>query len=204
MTTSNSKGTRTLTSTLHATRRALLGLLALALLGALLAACGSSSSSSSSSTSSGGGGTSRTALTACLRKHGVTLPSGNGAPAAGGAPSGGGAPPAGGSGTGTAPSNGGTPPAGFSGAGGSKLQAAMKACGAKLPSGRQSATFSRQGIQKYVTCVRKHGYDLPNPNYSGHGSVFPASIRSNSKFKTASRPCQSLLRPAGGSAPPGA
>jgi hypothetical protein len=80
----------------------------------------------------------------------------------------------------------------------------MKACGAKLPSGRQSATFSRQGIQKYVTCVRKHGYDLPNPNYSGHGSVFPASIRSNSKFQAASRPCQSLLRPAGGSAPPGA
>jgi hypothetical protein len=177
------------------------------LLGALLAACGSSSSSSSSassSTSGGGGQTSRTALTACLRKHGVTLPSGNGAPPAGGAPSGGGAPPAGAPGTGTAPSGGGTPPAGFSGAGGSKLQAAMKACGAKLPSGRQSATFSRQGIQKYVTCVRKHGYDLPNPNYSGHGSVFPASIRSNSKFQAASRPCQSLLRPAGGSAPPGA
>jgi hypothetical protein len=44
--------------------------------------------------------------------------------------------------------------------------------------------------------VRQHGYSLPNPNFSGHGPVFPASIRSNPKFESASRPCQRLLFPA--------
>jgi len=155
--------------------------------GTTLAACGSSSSTSkTSSTAAGGGGARRTALAACLRKHGVTVP-------AGGGPSGGGAP------------TGGPPGAGGSGGPGGKFRAAFKACGASLPAGAASAGFSRQGIMKYVTCVRQHGYALPSPNFSGRGSVFPASVRSNTKFKAANRTCQSLLRPSGSpSAPPGA
>ena len=178
------------------TRRALLALAALAT-SALIGACGSSSSSSTSSSTaaasaSSASGTNRAALMACLRKHGITLPAGAGAPG-GGAP-GGGAPPSGGSG---APA-GGSPPSGLpGGANGAKLQAAFKACGANFPARRSGAALPGQTIQKYVTCVRQHGYKLPNPNFSGNGPVFPASIRSNAKFQAASRACQNLLAPAG-------
>jgi hypothetical protein len=169
-------------------------------LAALVSACGSTAGSktSSSASASANAGANRAALVACLRKHGVNLPAG-GAASAGGAP-GAGTPPTGSGAAPPAGGAGGTPPSGFpgGGAGGSKLQAAFKACGAKFPSRAQGAgNFSNQTIQRYVTCVRQHGYHLPNPNFSGKGSVFPASVRSNSKFKTASRACQSLLRPTG-------
>ena len=172
---------------------------------ALLTACGSSagSKSSSSASASATGTGNRAALVACLRKHGVNLPAGGGA-SSGGAP-GAGTPPTGNGGAPPAGGAGGAPPSGFpgGGAGGSKFQAAFKACGAKFPSrGPGAGNFSRQNIQRYVTCVRQHGYHLPNPNFSGKGSVFPASVRSNSKFQSASRACQSLLRPAGGPNPP--
>jgi hypothetical protein len=176
----------------------LLALAALATSG-LIAACGSSSSNSSNQTTSStsaasagsGSGSNRTALTACLRKHGITLPAGAGAPGGGPPPS---APPSGGSG---APA-GGSPPSGFpGGANGAKLQAAFKACGANFPARRNGAALPRKTIQKYVTCVRQHGYQLPNPNFSGNGPVFPANIRSNTKFQAASRACQNLLSPTG-------
>jgi hypothetical protein len=44
--------------------------------------------------------------------------------------------------------------------------------------------------------VNSHGYKLPQPNFSGNGPVFPASIRSNRKFQAASQQCQTLLAPA--------
>jgi hypothetical protein len=176
------------------------GLLPLALLAlcALLSACGSNSSSKTSSSASASAktGGNRAALVACLRKHGVNLPASGGAPGGGAPGAGGGTPPG---------ASGGAPPSGFPGgsAGGSKFRAAFKACGANFPAGRPgSGGFSRQNIQKYVTCVRQHGYQLPNPNFSGSGSVFPANVRSNAKFQAASRACQSLLRPAGAANPP--
>jgi hypothetical protein len=43
--------------------------------------------------------------------------------------------------------------------------------------------------------VRQHGYNLPSPNLSGKGAVFPSTIRSNPAFQAASRACQSLLFP---------
>ena len=170
--------------------------LAVLLTGCVVAACGSSSSSSSTSTSSASAsstavassGTStsrsarRAALVACLKSHGVTLPS---RPVR---------PPSGGAGAGT-PGGGGA----FFFRGGApnpKLQAALKACGAKFSGrGRFRGAISHQNIEKYVACVRAHGYNMPNPNFSGHGSVFPANIRSNPKFQAASRACQSLLFP---------
>jgi hypothetical protein len=160
--------------------------------GAILAACGSSSSTSkTSSTAAGGGGARRTALVTCLRKHGVTLPAGGRAP---GAPASGGG----------APRGPGAPGAGGPGGPGGKFGSAFKACGASFPRGGVGG-FSRTAITKYVTCVRQHGYALPKPNFSGRGSVFPASVRSNSKFQSANRACQSLLRPSGSpGAPPGA
>jgi hypothetical protein len=105
----------------------------------LIAACGSSSSKSSP-TSPGASGIVRpaglkitTSEQTCLRKHGVTLPSG------GHGHFGGGKPPTG-SGAGTPPTGaGGTHarhrfPKGAAGAGGFATQeAALKACGVSLP-----------------------------------------------------------------------
>jgi hypothetical protein len=213
-------------------------MLAALVVGCLVAACGSASSSSTTSgtttaasaAASGAGGagggassSQRTALAACLKQHGVTLPARpagtpGGAPggAAGGAP--GGAPPSGGTGpgttgtgtTGTGTTGTGTtgtsttPRRGFFGSGGfannPKLRAAFQACGAKFGFGARGRGFrgrlSHTAITKYVTCVRQHGYNLPNPNFSGKGPVFPANIQNNAKFQAASKACQSLLVPA--------
>ncbi|HTX12233.1 MAG TPA: hypothetical protein VME22_26690 [Solirubrobacteraceae bacterium] len=199
-----------------APRGALFTIVALAL-GLVIAACGSASSSSSTtgsasaaasgsstttSASSGASGLSarRTQLVACLKQHGVTLPS---RPA--------GAPPAGGTGTGTTGTGG--PPSGggfFGGGGGAgrfannpKMQAAFKACGANFGfrRGNFAGRISHTTITKYVACVNQHGYKLPAPNFSGKGPIFPSNIRTNPKFVAASKACQSILvppRPSGG------
>jgi hypothetical protein len=181
-------------------------------LGGLVAACGSASSSSTSGSAatsgtttsaaaSGAGGglranpARRAALVACLKQHGVTLPA-RPPGSAGGAGGPGG--PSGGTGTAR-----GTPGRGLFGGGGAfandpKLRAALQACGAQLGfrgRGAFRARLSRAAITKYVACVRQHGYNLPNPNFSGKGPVFPANIRSNPKFQAASQACQSLLVP---------
>jgi hypothetical protein len=210
------KGIRRLRLIVKAPREALFMFAALAL-GCLLAACGSASSSSTSANAGGAGTTTTTAsaagggaanssqrakLAACLKQHGVTLPA---RPA--GAP-GGGAPPGGtgmgttGTGTGTT-GTGTPPPGGFFGGGGGfaanpKLRAAFQACGGFRggAGGAFRGRLSRTNITKYVTCVRQHGYNLPNPNFSGKGPIFPANIRINAKFQAASRACQSLLVPA--------
>ncbi|HTU86560.1 MAG TPA: hypothetical protein VMF57_13350 [Solirubrobacteraceae bacterium] len=124
-----------------------------------------------------------------------------------GAPSGGG-----GTGTGTGTTGTGGPPrgGGFFGGGrgfanNPKLQAAFKACGANFNfrgrGGNFAGRISHTTITKYVDCVRQHGYNLPNPNFSGKGSIFPSNIRTNPKFVSASKACQSILvppRPGGG------
>lgn len=173
---------------------------------AFLSACGSSSSSSSSSTAAAAGtGTARrTALAACLKQHGVTLPNFRpgarrgtppyGAAGAGAPPTGGGAPPAG---AGGPPAGGGFFGGGAGGARSTKFRAALKACGASFPA-RRRAAFSKTTLTKFVACVRAHGYQLPMPNTSGTGPVFPARIRTNAKFVKASRACASLLTPSGG------
>ncbi len=183
-----------------------------------LAACGSSSSSSSSGASatatssavasagSAGFAAARAKLVTCLKQHGVTLPARpggfrgrhyrpNSAAASG-------SPPA-----------GGFPRGGFFGgrfSANPKLRAAFKACAADLPRrGPAFAGAARQAaITKFVICVRQHGYNLPKPNFSGKGSVFPAKIQSDPKFRSASRTCARLLIPRGarpgGPATPGA
>ncbi len=168
-----------------------------------LAACGSSSNSNTSTdtgtattTASNGAGPAgfaarRAALAACLKKHGVTLPT----------------PPAGSPGSpgaGTPPRQFGPPGAGprrrgfFHGfSQNPKFRVAFKACAPNF--GRGGFGFHRPSavaIQKYVACVRQHGYNLPEPNLSGNGPVFPPGIRSSAKFQAASRTCQRLLVPA--------
>ena len=206
-----------------APRGALFTVVVLAL-GGLIAGCGSASSTSTTSSTTtasaaaGGGASSsqRAALVACLKQHGVTLPARppgapNGPPGSGGSNGGTGT----GTGTGTTGTGTGTtgtgttgtgttPRRGFFGGGrgfanNPKLRAAFQACGAKFGFRGRGQGFrgrlSRTNITKYVTCVRQHGYNLPNPNFSGKGPIFPANIQSNKKFQTASRACQSLLVP---------
>ena len=194
------------------TTRKLTVLVAACVAACVVAACGSSTSSSSSSSSSAAsGGTAvaaanRSKFTTCLKAHGVTLPAFRGRPG-GGAAGGGGAPP---SGSGTAGGGGTPPPGGFGGGGGfaqrfrsnPKMQAAFKACAADLPKGgfrgrRFGSRPQRAAITQFVTCIRKHGYNLPAPNLSGKGPVFPSKIESNAKFQAASRSCRNLLVPQG-------
>lgn len=164
-------------------RRVLLVLGAL-VAGLAIAACGSSNSSTTTSAAAGSTTSTnpaarRAALLACLRQHGVNIPN---RPA--GAP----------------------PPGGFRGGGGffrgaasnPKMRAAFQACGANFRFRGGGFRLSHTRINNYVACIRKNGYpQMPNPNFSGKGPVFPASVRSNQKFQAASRACQSVLIPRG-------
>jgi len=167
-----------------------------------LAACGSSTSSSSTASSTSGSAVASasgssslraraTALRACLKAHGVTLPARR---------------------PGTRRPNGGTPGFFFGAGGGGggfannpKLRAAFQACGGGRGFGAGARRrLSQQAVNAFVACVRKHGFNLPSPNFKS-GSIFPANIRSNPKFVTASRACAYLLvRPAGSGSPPAA
>jgi hypothetical protein len=204
-------------------RRVAVALVTLVASGAL-AACGSASSSSttssttasassgssSGSSTAGGGAASgpnsakRAQLVSCLKSHGVTLPA---RPAGAGAPPGAG----GGSGTGTT-GTGTTPRRGFFFGGGGarnispKMQAAFKACGANFGfrggAGGFRGRISHTAITSFVTCVKQHGYNLPSPNFSGKGPIFPQSVETNAKFQAAAKSCSHLLipaRPSGGS-----
>lgn len=190
------------------------------------------STTSTSSTSAAGNTTSRTAFASCLKQHGVTLPKGfgrfnrgAGAPGTGTGttPSGTGSPPSGapnGAAGGGFPGGGGGGFAGGFGAGNSKFAKAFQACRSKLgssgfgpgrfgrggPGGRGGfgLRFSATTLKSYVACIRKNGYAaMPNPNTTGKGSVFPAKVETNAKFKTANVKCETILRrafrpPAGG------
>ena len=182
-----------------------------------LAACGSSSSGSSTTTASSGSGTPassttgfaarRAKLVTCLKQHGVTLPN-RPAGASGGAGGGGGGGFFGGGGGGAGGANPGGTNAGAGGGRGGffrnnpKDAAAFKACAADFGGGFRPGAggrfrISHTAITNFVACVRKHGYNLPEPNFSGHGSIFPSNIRTNAKFEAAARSCSSLLRPPG-------
>ncbi len=149
-----------------------------------LAACGSSSGGGTKTSTTASASGNRAKLAACLKQHGVTLPArrpGSG----GGGFFGGGAPP------------------GAGGAfGNSKFRTAFKDCGGGAGRFRPGAggaagaghRFSGATLEKFVTCVRQHGYKLPKPNTSGSGAIFPRSIESNQKFQAAARSCASLLR----------
>lgn len=175
-------------------------------------------SSPSTSTGASGAAGRRSALETCLKQHGVTLPSFAGRPGGFGASGRFGASGASGfhrfgaSGATGFHRFGASGAAGFPGrglAGNSKYAAAFKACGADFAGGfggggfaRPSAGFSassaadRAAVTKYVACVRSHGYDLPNPNFTGKGPVFSTTQvnRSNAKFIAANSACESLLK----------
>jgi hypothetical protein len=182
--------------------------LAILAIAVLCVACGSSSSSSSSSSSaaaSSGAPRTRAKLAACLKQHGVTLPT----RPAGARRGGGGYGPPPGAGTGNAGGGGGFGRGGFGGGQGRfnnpKFRAAFQACGATAGFRGRRGNFrpSSAAITKFASCVKQHGYTLPKANLSGKGPVYPVKIERNAKFQSASRACQSVLRPAGGGGAPG-
>lgn len=163
-----------------------------------LTACGSSSSSttktstSSTATSTPGAGSAqqRTAIQACLKKYGITLPS---RPARSTSTA---------SRTGTTPRTGGLFGSGAGGAFTSnpKIRADLQKCGLSFgqrPAGtpQVSNPAYQRAVTSYVACVRKNGYNLPKPNFTGKGPVFnPSQVnRNDPKFKAASAKCQQLL-----------
>jgi hypothetical protein len=198
-----------------------------ALIAALgVAACGSSSNNSSknasvtTTTKSGSGkSTSQTALTTCLKQHGVTLPKRRPGAGFGGGTGTNTAPPTGttahgGPGSGGIFGGGGAPGGGFA-SGNSKFAKAFEACRSKLGSGAGSfgggfgrsgfrggarggpvhAQFSTAALKSFAACVRKNGYKaMPEPNTSGKGAVLPSSVEKNAKFQAASRKCVSILQ----------
>jgi hypothetical protein len=158
-----------------------------------LAGCGSSSSGTSSAPTA----TSPQQIAACLKKQGVNPPQQRRGPGPGGAGGGflfGGGP------------QGATRSGDFS-----KMRAALKKCGINPGQGQrrirvQSSPQFKQALTKFVTCVRKNGYDMPDPNLSGNGPVFDSSKvnRNDPKFKKAATKCQSdlqALRPQQGAPP---
>ena len=46
----------------------------------------------------------------------------------------------------------------------------------------------------WITCVARNGYKLPTPNTSGTGTVFPAAIQRNYKYRAAAEHCVSIER----------
>ena len=192
------------------------GAIAMALtVAVVVSACGSSSTpktktpvASSSSAPVGATGSStfaarRAALTACLAKQGITLPAGAGL-------GGGGRFGASGA-SGFRGRFGASGASGFGGASASKYAKAIAACGgfggggfgggggggfARPGGGGFSASSSadRTDVTNFVACVRKNGFDLPNPNFSSKSGVFPRADETNPKFLAASVKCQSLLR----------
>jgi hypothetical protein len=177
-------------------RRSATLLLTTAVVAAGVAACGASSTTSTSSAaasgsaasgSASGSGSNRSKLVACLNAHGVTLPS---RPAGTRRPPSGSAPGFFGGGSGGAPGGGGF-------ASNPKLRAAFQACGGGRGLRGRRFTLSHAAVTRFVACVKQHGYNLPAPNFSGKGPIFPASIEKNANFQQASRACASDLRPAG-------
>jgi hypothetical protein len=169
----------------------------------VLVACGSSSKTSSASSSgsaaagaaAGGAAANRSKLVACLKAHGVTLP--NRPAGAGGRPNGG---EGGGFGGGGGFFGGGGANGGAAGPGARfnnpKFRAAIQACGGNRFPQRRFAP-NKAAVTKFVVCVKQHGFNLPTPNFSGKGAIFPATIARNKKFQAASRACASDLRPPG-------
>ncbi|MDX8151066.1 hypothetical protein SK069_05640 [Patulibacter brassicae] len=132
-------------------------------------------------------------------------PDGAGGPSGGppDGPPGGGLPGDGAGRTRTSP----TPPGGgMSSADREKFQKALQECGGASMNGRggmggrrpnMDSAEDRKRVRAYVTCVRKNGYDLPDPDFSGNGPIFdPDDVdRDDATFRKASAACQSELRP---------
>jgi hypothetical protein len=177
---------------------------------------GTASSAGESGTQSGGpvGFDISEEQKACLKEKGIELPEFKSGQPPGGADGEMPSPPAGGQlpEGGEAPEGGetskGGPPTGGLGEGNEEMTKAFEECGVETPEFKggpgeggpggtggpnvNSAAFKKQ-VKEYVACVRKHGYELAEPNFSGAGPIFEKSESESAAFKKASEQCQGLL-----------
>jgi hypothetical protein len=49
-------------------------------------------------------------------------------------------------------------------------------------------------LPAWIACIARNGYKLPTPNSSGRGTVFPAAIQRNHKYRAAAEHCVSIER----------
>ena len=49
-------------------------------------------------------------------------------------------------------------------------------------------------LDGWIACIAKHGYNLPRPNTSGHGPVFPSGIDRISQYRAAATHCVAIER----------
>jgi hypothetical protein len=177
----------------------------------VLAACGSSSNSSSSSSTTSTVNTSAstlaagqaaarsvlgrlTAIRACLKKNGVTLPERKPGQRPPGGLLGGGGPPA--------------IPKGMSRA---QYDAVLKKCGAGFArsfngGARIKSPAVKQALAKFAACMRSSGVSVPTPDTSGNGPIFNTKglNTSSPQFRAAEAKCRSDLQGAFRASPGGA
>ena len=69
-------------------------------------------------------------------------------------------------------------------------RAVLKDCGPppRLPLSATAITI----LHAYTACIAKHGYQLPTPNTSGNGPVFPAGTDRIRGYRTAAKSCTSI------------
>jgi hypothetical protein len=168
--------------------------LAVGVLAIALTACGSSGASSSGTTTTTTPKPSTAAFTACLKSHGVTLPSfggGTGGGFGGGTGGGGFGGGAGGGGFG-----GGTGGGGF--ASNPKFSAAFKACASLRPKGGFGGNGADSvAFKAYTNCLKIYGVTLPSGRFRAPGSTSTSTSTttpaSAAKLKNAEAKCVALL-----------
>ena len=146
---------------------------------------------SGSTTTTVKGSTSRTALSDCLKQHGVTLPAGlgNGGPPAGGTP---GCPRAASvRAPGAAALRGRCPPASTNRSSCKRIQGV---CGERQRLQRPGGGQNSQAFQAYTSCLGDHGVKVHPP---AKGSTPATFDRTSAAFTAANKTCAALLLRAG-------
>jgi hypothetical protein len=135
----------------------------------------------------------------CMKNHGVKLPKNSGVP--GGGPPGGSLPDGGppNDSNGAPPSgpptdgNGGAPTSSLpKGVSQKKVDKAQKACRSKLPKGaRGGPGGGSEDFQAYLSCLRDHGVDVPEPGKNGSNGP-PSFDPNDPTFAAANETCGAL------------
>jgi hypothetical protein len=78
------------------------------------------------------------------------------------------------------------------------LEDAPKECTDKLQGAlpnlsQQDQSEFQDKLLAYAQCMRKNGYNMPDPNFSGDGAPFDLGDQDDPKFKAADEKCQDVL-----------
>ncbi|MFF8607774.1 hypothetical protein ACF06X_17730 [Streptomyces sp. NPDC015346] len=81
-----------------------------------------------------------------------------------------------------------------------KMEKAFKACRDKggAGMGKELTQADKDKMIKYAQCMRKNGFDMPDPKFEGGGAMAPARPMpqgaEKTKFEKASKACESVTR----------